>query len=394
MNNLRKLLVLLLVTLILVPVVSSSNERWIVKVSKKPGKLQKIALKLAGIDIVRETKHLPFVIIKSSSSKLSFVKRIFKAEYIEKDSKVYATQEDEIKWNVYMVYGGDPYVVWNYTKGYNEEVEIAILDTGIDYNHSEFGGRIISCEGFGYESCLDDNGHGTHVAGIAAAALNNDGMVGVAPEVRLAIKKVLGYDGSGYVSDVIAGIDDAINDSNEIISMSFGSDFPSKALHDAIKEAYKKGIVLVAAAGNDYIGVDYPAAYKEVIAVAACDENKKIPSWSSSGRQVELTAPGVNVYSTTPTYSGFYLQVKYGVSSNYDYLSGTSMATPHVSAAAAILKAWDPSLTNEEIREILDSTAEDLGYSSLDQGNGLVRVDKAFECLLNDLSCLAKGRGK
>jgi len=123
-----------------------------------------------------------------------------------------------------------------------------------------------------------------------------------------------------------------------------------------------------------------------VIAVAAVDQNKNIPEWSSSGRQVEISAPGDQIYSTFPW--------------GYGYFSGTSMATPHVSAAAALLKAFNPSLTNEQIRNAIDATAEDLGYSSKDQGKGLLRVDLAFKCVQENLKCLedskkpSKPRGK
>ncbi len=371
-----RLAVMLLLSLMLVTSTIANQGTYLVGFKERPTDMQKALLKFLGASIVREYKNFPIIEITVDPIGKMMIERLPFIKYIEPNMvyRVYAppsrsnSEEDEIKWNVRMVYNDTQIEIWNnYTMGDNPEVELAILDTGIDITHPEFKDRIITCEGFGYRTCIDRNGHGTHVAGIAAAALDNEGMVGVGPKIRLAIKKVCNDGGLCFISDIIAGIDDAISDGNEVISMSLGSDSYSASLHDAVKRAYGAGIVIVAAAGNDGEDVDYPGAYPEVIAVAACDKNKQIPDWSSRGPEVELTAPGVDVYSTVPR--------------GYDTMSGTSMATPHVSAAATLLKAYDYTLNNTEIREILDSTAEDLGYNSTIQGNGLLRVDKAFEAL-------------
>jgi subtilisin family serine protease len=323
---------------------------------------EKFMLKLLGVKILKQYNNFDVVEVEIPEVMKNIIERLYFVRYVEPNIK-YKVMQDEIKWNVEMV--GAP-VTWQYTQGDNPDVEIAILDTGIDYNHPEFQGRIISCESFvDYTNdCYDDNSHGTHVAGIAAAALDDSGMAGVAPKVQLAIKKVCDSSGSCYLADIIEGIDDTITDGNEVISMSFGGKIPSKALKEAIVRAYESGTVLVAAAGNGG-SVSYPARYKEVIAVTACDENKQIPIWSSKGKEVELTAPGVNIYSTVP--------------GGYAIYSGTSMAASHVSATAALLKAYDYTLTGFTIREILDSTAEDLGYPASLQGKGLVRADRAIQ---------------
>ena len=226
---------------------------------------------------------------------------------------------------------------------------------------------------------LDDNGHGTHCAGIIAAVDNDIGVIGVAPEANLYSLKMLDSTGSGYSSDLIAAIEwaiqthedaDSANDI-QIISMSLGSDSGVTALETACSQAYAHGILLVAAAGNDgNIGgigdtVDYPGAYNSVIAVAATDSTDKRASFSSTGPAVELAAPGVNIYST---YQG-----------GYASLSGTSMACPHVVGTAALVLAANPSFTNDNIRDRLAQTATDLGTFGRDNlyGFGIVNAETA-----------------
>jgi len=254
--------------------------------------------------------------------------------------------------------------VWNV--GYKGAgVKVAILDTGIDTKHPDLtvmgGATFVK----GTRSYNDDNGHGTHVAGIVAALDNNIGVVGVAPEAELYAVKVLNKQGSGWVSDVIAGIKWSITNGMQVISMSFGSTSDSQALHDECDKAYNAGIVLVAAAGNDGPGentVNYPAKYSSVIAVGATDENDNVADWSSRGPELELTAPGVNIYST---YKG----------STYGTLSGTSMACPHVTGTVALILSKNPSLNPSEVRGILQETAVDLGRSGYDSTYGYRRVN-------------------
>jgi len=274
--------------------------------------------------------------------------------------------------------------VHSYDKG--TAVRVCIVDTGIDYNHSELKSNYKG--GYDYvnndNDPMDDNGHGTHVSGTVAAILDNAGVVGVAPEAYLYATKVLDSSGSGYYSWVIAGIKWCA-DRTQIISMSLGGSSGSSALKDAVDTTYNKGVLLVAAAGNSGNAagkgdnVSYPARYDSVIAVAATDKSDKRASFSSTGPAVEISAPGVSVKST---YLG----------GGYATASGTSMATPHVSGSAALVwlgdeKAWtskgytngDGTWTNVEVRTVLDKTAQDLGTAGRDSwyGYGLVRPDIA-----------------
>ncbi len=211
----------------------------------------------------------------------------------------------------------------------------------------------------------DDNGHGSHCAGIIAA-VDGDGLlpdtddrvVGVAPKVLLYPVKVLDSTGSGYVSDIAEGINWAITKGVDVISMSLGGPSGTTELQTAIQNAYNAGIVVVGAAGNSgraYFGsnVIYPAKYPTVIAVAATDSNNIRASFSSTGPEVDISAPGVSIISS-------YL--------NDDtlYMSGTSMACPHVAGAAALLLAANPTLlktstTCDFIVNTLTSSADDLG---------------------------------
>ncbi|MDP3698981.1 MAG: S8 family peptidase [Nanoarchaeota archaeon] len=251
-------------------------------------------------------------------------------------------------------------------------VTVCVVDTGIDKTHPDLqanivGGKNFVAKGLVVDSAKwdDDNGHGTHVAGTIAAVDNTIGVVGVAPSASLLAAKVLNRQGSGYLSDVIAGIDYCVQSGAKVVSMSLGSNSDVQALHNAVDAAYANGVLLVAAAGNDYGGaVSYPAAYDSVVAVSATDSNNNLASFSNVGPQVELAAPGVSILST----------YKDG---GYATLSGTSMATPHVSGVAALAIQGNPLMSNVEIRALLQNTADDLGALGKDNlfGYGLVDAE-------------------
>ncbi|WP_309492823.1 S8 family serine peptidase [Candidatus Hecatella orcuttiae] len=271
-------------------------------------------------------------------------------------------------------------------------IKVAVLDTGIDKDHPDLQENIKGGVNFVSKPWWkdpdpnkwdDDNGHGTYVAGIIAAVENEIGVIGSAPKAWLYGVKVLDRTGSGYVSDVIAGIDWSVDNGMHVISMSLGSSSDSQALHDACDNAYAAGLVLVAAAGNSGDGdgstneVLYPAKYSSVIAVAATDKDDSTPTWSSEGEEVELAAPGVDVRSTWKDGS-------------YETHSGTSAATPHVSGTIALvlyqtelLTAYDSNgdgaLQPSELRTLLRDTADDLGSSGFDNfyGYGLVDAEES-----------------
>jgi subtilisin family serine protease len=260
-----------------------------------------------------------------------------------------------------------------------DPIKVGIIDTGISKNHPDLlaniKGGVNTINPF--KSWNDDNGHGSHVAGIVAALDNDIGVIGAGPQINLYAIKVLDSGGSGFLSDVIEGIEWAIDNKMQVINMSLGtaSDVPS--LHDAVIAAKNAGIVVVAAAGNSGGAVIFPAAYPEVIAVSATDQSDVLASWSSRGPEVDLAAPGVNIYST---YKG----------TGYATLSGTSMAAPHVTGSAALVLntpvgaydangngKWDP----DEVQKKLQDKATDLGVSGFDNlyGWGLVNAFAATQ---------------
>jgi thermitase len=244
---------------------------------------------------------------------------------------------------------------------------IAILDTGIDQNHADLSRKIILNKNFSNSPTIDDRyGHGTHVAGIAAAITNNrTGVAGLSyNSARLMNIKVLGDSGFGTLSGVAKGIIFAANQGAHVINLSLGSSGTSSVLGEAVAYARNKGAVLVAAAGNSGTNQrSYPAAYRPVISVAATDRNDRKASFSNFGAAwVDLAAPGVAILSTLPNHPNVI-----GIE-NYGFLSGTSMSTPFVSALAALIKATYRILNNRQIASIIQrSTAKVPGYGKLYQ---------------------------
>ncbi|MGE5458451.1 MAG: S8 family serine peptidase [Methanococcaceae archaeon] len=326
--------------------------------------------------VAHSYKYIPAVAADLPEQAIENLKKNNKIAYIEPDYVVTAL-DDTVPWGITRI--GAPLVHTNGNKGTG--INVAIIDTGINYNHPDLRDNYKGGYDFVNDDVdpLDDNEHGTHCAGIIAAADNEIGVIGVAPEANLYSLKMLDSTGSGYISDLIAAIEWAIetrkdtDTSNDIqiISMSLGSNSGVTALETACSLAYDSGILLVAAAGNDGNrrgtgdSVDYPGAYSSVIAVAATDSMNKRASSSSTGPAVELAAPGVNIYST--------------YQNSYTSLSGTSMACPHVAGTAALVLAANPSFTNSNIRDRLAKTATDLGTWRRDKlyGYGLVNAATA-----------------
>lgn len=282
---------------------------------------------------------------------------------------------ETLPWGVDRIDAGK---VWTVTTG--DPIRVAIIDTGIDVKHPDLIDNLkggVSAVGY-TTSYNDDNGHGTHVAGIVAAIDNEIGVIGVGPKIDLYAVKVLDRRGSGNLSDVIEGLEWAISNGIQVVNMSLGTASNVLSFQEAVQRVNAAGIVQVAAAGNNYGAVIYPAAYSEVIAVSATDKTDTIASWSSRGPEIDLAAPGANIYST---YKG----------STYKTLSGTSMAAPHVAGTAALVLTttigswdldgdglWDPS----EVQNKLEMTAEQVvpdtvsGKDNL-YGAGLVDAEKA-----------------
>ena len=252
-------------------------------------------------------------------------------------------------------------------------VKIGIVDTGIDQTHVELSGKAVDCAAslgglLASGTCADDNMHGTHVAGtIAAKANNGQGVAGVAFNSTLSICKAL-YTaaGTGLTSDVANCLTWVHGRGAKVISMSLGGG-DSTTLQQAVRGAWENGgtggSVLVAAAGNDGDStLNYPAAYAEVVSVAATDHNDARASFSNTNPDVEIAAPGVNVLSTIP-------------GGQYAELSGTSMATPHVSGVTGVLWQLFPGSTASSIRSRLDAAVDDLGAAGRDSTFGFGRVN-------------------
>lgn len=248
-------------------------------------------------------------------------------------------------------------------------IKVAVLDTGISPHEDLMIAGGVSFTSY-TTSYFDDNGHGTHVAGIIGAENhNNIGTVGVAPDADLFAVKVLDRNGSGYLSDIIKGIDWSMTNKMDIINLSLGIASDSLALHQAVDKAYNSGILLVAAAGNngkvDGTGdtVEYPARYDSTIAVSAMDTSNMRGSFSATGQTIEVTAPGVKILST-------YLN------NQYLYMSGTSMAAPYAAGTLALLKQANPALSHTQLREKLNETVKDIGATGKDTffGNGLIQT--------------------
>jgi subtilisin family serine protease/PKD repeat protein len=296
---------------------------------------------------------------------------------------------------------------WDYVTGSNDII-VAVIDTGVDYTHPDLAGNLWTNPGeipgngvdddgngyvddvYGYDfqaydsDPFDDHGHGTHVAGtIAAASDNATGVAGVAWRARVMSVKFLGANGSGWISDAVNAVLYASDMGARVMNNSWGGGGYSQALYDAIAAANELGILFVAAAGNYSSDNDiyplYPASYElpNVAAVAAGNKYDD-PAWFSSyGRKsVLLAAPGQDILSTVPAAGNSCCSDPSG----YMLLSGTSMATPHVSGAAALLLSQDPARTAANLKPLLMATVDWAAAGVLTRSAGRLNVHKAVSC--------------
>ncbi|GAA1596977.1 S8 family peptidase [Actinoplanes couchii] len=258
---------------------------------------------------------------------------------------------------------------WESSTG--EGVVVAVIDSGVDASHPDLAGQVLP----GYDAVADAgggdsdvDGHGTHVAGtIAALTGNGKGIAGIAPDAKILPVRVLDASGEGYTSDEVEGIVWAVDNGADIINLSLGGTEADTAEKTAIEYARKKGVTVIAAAGNERkqgSPVSYPAAFPGVIGVAATDANDHVADYSNRGDYVDVAAPGSGILSTW-------------IDGKYATANGTSMATPHVAAVAALLKAYQPDLTPDQIEQTLEKTAVDLGTKGFDTDYGNGRIDAA-----------------
>lgn len=270
------------------------------------------------------------------------------------------------------------------------KVIVAVLDTGLDIDHPAFEGRIVKPYNAvtGGTDVKDRKGHGTHVAGIVAGAWDiKKGAGGVAPNAPIMPVKVFGDNGKAEPADVAKGIRYAVDNGAKIINMSLGGDEASlkkqglweqmPELEEAIAYAQSKGVLVIAASGND--GADdisnrYPASYPGVLTVGAVNTNHKRARFSNGGDELELTAPGVNILSASP-----------GRGAPYKTHQGTSMAAPYVAGAAALVMAQHPDWTAEEVMEHLTRAVDDRGQPGWDPGYGYGEINLFKAAFAEDL---------
>jgi thermitase len=323
-------------------------------------------------DLLFHNKEIGFDVVKIKGRSVEEVIREYEknpdVEYAEPNYLFTAqwTPDDPLfssqQWGVKKV---QTPAAWDVTQG-SGDTSIAIIDTGVQYDHPDLSGKVVR----GYEYVdndwdpYDENGHGTHSAGIAAAATNNGrGIAGMAPDATIYAIRVLDENGSGTLQNVANGIIHAADNGADVISLSLGSPNDSITLKEAVNYAWEKGVVVVAAAGNNGSSQPtYPAYYSNAIAVAATDSDETKASFSNYGSWVDVAAPGVGIYSTYPD-------------SRYASLSGTSMATPHVAGLAGLLDAQGRSAS--EIREAIENTADPISGTGTYWSNGRINAYKA-----------------
>ncbi|ADU30207.1 S8 family peptidase [Evansella cellulosilytica] len=275
------------------------------------------------------------------------------------------------QWNLTQIFAED---AWNVSVG-RTAVPIAIVDSGIDPEHFDLAEKIMDgYNAFENNSAFEDeHGHGTHVAGIASAITNNhDGVAGVSWHNPILAVKALDHNAEGSSLSIAKGIVWAVDQGAKVINLSLGDSHDSNIMYEAIKYAYDQDVVLIAASGNDNVDTPmYPAAYDEVLTVAAVDAFRERAVFSNFGNHIDVSAPGEHIPST---YLG----------NQYVMMSGTSMAAPHVAGMAGLIRSVNPSLTNEEVYDIIKKSCDDLGESGYDPyfGHGEINLRKALEELL------------
>jgi len=251
------------------------------------------------------------------------------------------------------IYNGSQMIPWGvnqikapfaWKKSLGNKISIGVIDTGIDPMHPDL--RAAASQGinllFPGMPPTDDNGHGTHIAGIIAASSTQQGILGVAPLASIHAVKAFDRLGSAYVSDIIAGIDWCVENGMNIINMSFGMKTFSLALESSIRSAYKAGVIIVASCGNEgrKATIDYPARFQQVVSVGALTRAGKVASFSNKGKRIDIYAPGENIYSCW-------------LNNRYNELSGTSMATAHVTGVVALMLAAKPTLKPLQVKQAI-----------------------------------------
>ncbi|WP_394700694.1 S8 family serine peptidase [uncultured Trichococcus sp.] len=388
-----------------IPNNSADFQDVIVRFKDKPGQAELHAFKGLGGDISNVFTIIPAVSGRLPAKAIEALKNNPQVEVVELDYTVRALEyspENELgnSWGAEHI-NADAALAAGYS---GEGVKVAVLDSGVNFNHADLSDNFVfSANELGYDFVSDDffpedvYGHGTHVAGILAAASNDFGVVGVAPNAQIVALRVLDNNGEGTASTIIEALQWIQNynaahpDSPiRITNNSYGTGSNSSQLEAAFDVLASSGVLHIGSAGNEGSAagngnnVGYPARYGSVVAVAALDKNNLRASFSSTGSDVEIAAPGVAVLSTWKdgvnllgpqpfSFAGY--AGEYFIEAN-----GTSMASPHVAGVAALLMAADPSYTAEAVRNKMNETALDLGDAGKDKlyGYGLVDASSAL----------------
>lgn len=332
--------------------------------------------------VLKEYDEVPLVELKLTKEEKTSLKEQFSTAEIY-PNRIYETTADIVSPS-FTTTKSSPTLAAPYT---GQGIRVAVLDTGIDTNHSDLAvaGGVCTADDCAAKIPYDDNfGHGTHVAGIIAAKKNNAGIIGIAPNVKLFAIKAMDSQGAGTTAQVTKGVEWAIKNKIDILNLSLSISEHDRPLELMLQEAGKKGMLIVAAAGNEggdggTNTVTYPGKYSPVIAVSALTNDLKKEKHSSMGPEVELAAPGADIFSTFPRE----LDNADYVVDGYQNLTGTSMAAPHVTGILALYKEQHPAMSHTKLREILRSTAKDLGTAGRDIsfGYGLVQYEKEIKTM-------------
>ncbi len=390
---------------------SSAAKRYIIELNEKPGqakKLSKAAIKARRAQFDQAARRIGArvihnygklknrIVVEMPSRNAHKLRQLPSFKNYKEDRLVHALLED----SAYQIKAD--YAWGNAITG--QGVKVCVVDTGIDYTHQDLLNKVIAQYDAttGAEDAMDDNGHGTHCAGIIAS----DGLKyrGISYDVSLLAAKVLDYSGSGYSSDVILGVEWCVEQGADVISLSLGEglysgtcDFDEMA--QSVNEAVDAGVVVACAAGNDgdLAHMVSPACASKVIAVGAVDKLDNLASYSDGGAELDVVAPGgdqfggtdfpeiVSTFSTEVANNPLYCLYMIGEEcwdqyfvvegARYIRAIGTSMATPHVAAAAALLLEENPSLAPAQVKSLLQETADDLGATGWDPAYGWGRIN-------------------
>ena len=394
------------------PAPAPKTLKVIVTFDDKPGKAATKAIERLGGKVKHQLKLIDGLSAEIPRGKLKALRADPNVKNVELDGKLVMSDhapdtgdyEYENAWGVEHIGSREVHLGGNTGQG----IKVAVIDTGIDYVHNdpdddpyvvdpEFLNNYVGGYDFfnNDDDPMDDNGHGTHVAGILAAEHNGYLVTGVAPGVELYALKILNAAGEGEYSGLIAALGWAVDNQIDVVNMSLGGHEVSAELQAAVTAAYNEGVTMVAASGNINLAdwyeifygcpVVYPAAYDEVIAVSFTGEDDRLTGYSCTGPQVDLAAPGDNIVSTVPTGDCMFC-TPYG----YNWASGTSMASPHVAGVAALILSHgiaddgDGVLADDVKAHLQASTSPAAGMATTDPrypnwyGRGILDADKAL----------------